>query len=100
MAPGEIEQFIIACRGCQKRFAQRIAPVTVGDRHLTAASTKVVITGTDAAFRAHKIRQQVVKAPAAIAKLRPSVKVGPLATVIDHAVDGTGAATHLSLAAS
>ena len=73
-----------------ERLADRMDPVDVGDRQVALAAVDTVIGDADTALGALVVGQHVHIAPAAIAALRPTVQIGALAAVVDHAVDRTG----------
>ena len=80
-----------------ERLADRMDPVDVGDRQVALAAMDAVIGDADPPLGALVVGQHVDIAPAAIAALRPTVEVGALAAVVDHAVDRAGPAERAAL---
>ena len=87
-------------RALDEGLAQGIAPVEIGDRQLALVAAEGLVHSIgdvgDALFAAPEVRQHVGIAPAVIAALGPAVEVEPLATIVDVAVDRTGAAQRLA----
>ena len=86
-----------ADRAVDERLADRVDPVDVGDRQVALAAMDAVIGDADPPLGALVVGQHVDIAPAAIAALRPTVEIGALAAVVDHAVDRAGTAQRASL---
>jgi hypothetical protein len=80
-----------------ERLADRMNPVDVGNRQVAVAAMDAVVSDSDPPLGALVVGQHIDIAPAAIAALRPTVEVGALAAVVDHAVDRAGAAERPAL---
>src|SRR5512143_3489638 len=72
-------------------------PVDVGDRQVALTAVDTLIGNADTTLGPLVVGQHVHIAPAAIAALRPTVQIGALAAVVDHAVDRTGPAQRTAL---
>ena len=85
-----------ALRTGDEGFAQRIAPVDIGDGEIAVAAVIGVLALADASLQPLEVGQHVGIAPAPIADLRPGIEVAALAAIIDVAVDRRGAAERLA----
>src|SRR5579859_4038254 len=71
-------------------LADRMEPIHGGNWQVAVATMDPIIPNPNPAFGALVVGQHIDIAPAAIAALRPAIQIGPLAAVVDHAVDRTG----------
>ena len=83
-------------RARHEGFAERILPVHGGDGQIAVTPAIGILALADAPLQPLEIRQHVRIAPAAIAELRPRVKVLALAAIVDMAVDRTRSAECLA----
>jgi hypothetical protein len=81
---------------CDEGFAERVAPVDIGDRQATIAAAEGLVAVADTALQLLEVREDIGVAPAAVAILRPRIVVAALSAIVDVAVDRTGAAERLA----
>ena len=85
-----------AFRPLNEGFAELVGPVRVGYEQAAVPAAKALIRLADPLFRAFEIRQDIGIPPAPVSQLGPVVVVLLVATGVDVAVDGTGAAQGLA----